>query len=98
MTSLSLEFDASSFKTRVRKGLLEADAKYHVLAFQLNIGFNFQVLTNEMVLVCDSGSAWNDRFGEHTSSLTTHYGTMKCFMNIYIYIYGDEIMTGVVTN
>ena len=32
MVSISLEFDASSFKTRVRKGMLVAEAKYHVLA------------------------------------------------------------------
>ena len=32
MTSVCIEFDASSFKTRVREGMLVADAKYHVLA------------------------------------------------------------------
>ena len=32
MVSLSIEFDASTFKTRVRKGMIVADAKYHVLA------------------------------------------------------------------
>ena len=32
MVSVSIEFDASSFKTRVRKGMIVADAKYHVLA------------------------------------------------------------------
>ena len=36
VVSLSIEFDASSFKTRVRKGMFTADAKYHVLETCLN--------------------------------------------------------------
>ena len=57
MLALTLEFDASSVKSRVRTGLIQVDSVYHLLVpcpliRELgNLPFNCQVLLLESLLI-----------------------------------------------